>query len=386
MAKQRGHNEGTISQRKDGRWEARVSVGYKDGKHVSKCIYGKTREEVASKMVKALGDLQTGLSLPDEKVTMQNFLETWLENTAKGRLRPSTFKRYGDLIRLHVVPHIGQIPVGKLTPQRLQRLWADLQGRGLSPATVIQIRAILRTALNQAVKYSLTPKNAASLSEPPKKKPFKPTFLDPDQAEKLLQASKGHALEALVTLALTTGMRIGEILGLTWGDIDFDKRCLKISRTQQRVGRELITSEPKTERSARTIPLTEMACNALAYHKEMQIALLRTAIGEGRVMSGRVFTNEKGKPVENGTVLRQFKRLADQAGLPPMRLHDLRHSCATLLLFKGVHFRVVMEILGHSTIAMTMNVYSHVVPRIAREAADAMDTLFTGPKESNSAS
>lgn len=270
-----------------------------------------------------------------------------------------------------------------LTPQHLQRLWSDLQTDGLAPRTVIQVRAILRTALSQAVKHSLTHRNVAALSDPPKATPFKPMFLDPKQAELLLTKAKGHHLEALVTLALTTGMRIGEILGLTWGDIDLEKRSLRICQQQQRVGKELLTVAPKTERSARTIQLTQMAVEALNRHRQTQIDELREGIDTGRVMTGRVFTNEKGDPVENGTVLRQFQRLVKDAGLPRMRLHDLRHSCATLLLTKGIHPRVVMELLGHSTIAMTMNVYSHVVPAIAREAADAMDSVFSAPAASS---
>ena len=161
------------------------------------------------------------------------------------------------------------------------------------------------------------------------------------------------------------------------GDIDLDQKYISFKRLQQRVGNKLIKCDPKTEGSARTRPLTQMAVEALRSHKEWQAAEARQAMGNGRIMSGRVFTNEKGAPLENATALRQFQRLVNDAEMPKMRLHDLRHSCATLLLSKGVHPRVVMEILGHSTIAMTMNVYSHVVPEIARAAADAMDQTFS---------
>jgi len=381
MSKKRGQNEGSIVQRKDGRWQAQVTVGYKGGKQVRKAMYGKTREEVAGKMTKALAGLQMGQALPNQKITVKAFLESWLEGTAKARLRQSTYVRYKSLIDLHIVPHVGRIAIGKLTPHHLQKLWSDLQTGGLSPRTVIQARAILRKALNLAVRQGTTFQNVAALTDPPKAPKFKPAFLDAKQAEQLLTYVQGHKLEGLVTLALTTGMRIGEILGLTWGDIDLENKCLRITQQQQRVGKELITVEPKTERSARTIQLTQLAVDALIKHRQTQVDEIRSGFESGLVMSGRVFTNEKGAPLENGTVLRQFQKLVKDAKLPPMRLHDLRHSCATLLLARNVHPRVVMEILGHSTIAMTMNVYSHVVPQIAREAADAMDSVFA-PKKS----
>ena len=376
MAKKRANNEGTISQRKDGRWEARISVGYRNGKQVRKCIYGSTREEVNRKLVTSLAKVQEGQTLPDERITVEKFLDTWLEGTARARLRESTFARYKILIEKHVKPHIGKQPVARLTPVRVQRLWADLQKDQLSPRTIIQVRAILRVALNQAVQHGLAHRNAAALSDPPKMTQYNATFLDAKQAERLLASVKGHKLEALVTLALTTGMRIGEILGLTWGDLDLENKTLQVRQQQQRVGKELIVCSPKTKRSARSIPLTKVAVDALLVHRNAQTAQHRSGLDTGRVVSGRVFVNEKGAPLENGTVLRQFQRIVRDAGFPKMRLHDLRHSCATLLLSRGVHARVVMELLGHSTIAMTMNVYSHVVPEIARDAANAMQNVF----------
>ena len=353
-----------------------MTLGYRGGKQRRKSIYGKTRQEVAQKLSKALIDKRQGSIVADERLTLAAFLDSWLYGTAKSRLRRSTFVRYETLLRLHVLPSLGRIPVNKLSPQDVQHLIKDLLAAGLAPRTVIQVRAILRTALNQAVRHSLAQKNSAALSDAPKVPAFKPAYLDAVQAERLLAACKGHSLEAFVTLALTSGLRVGELLGLSWGDIDFDNRTLTVKRQQLRVGKEVIVCEPKTERSARTIPLTQMAIDALLNLKEWQISEHRADL-EKRVLSGRVFTNENGALLQSGTVLRQFQRLVAQAGLPKMRLHDLRHSCATLLLAKAVHPRVVMEILGHSTIAMTMNVYSHVVPEIVRDAADAMDSVFS---------
>lgn len=376
MPKQRGHNEGSINQRSDGRWEARIHLGYEGGKRKIKSIYGKTRAEVSRKMVAAQAEVQSGRTLPDEKVTVEKFLATWLDGTAKSRVRPNTLARYAVLVRSHIVPHIGRVPIGRLTPSQVQSLWQTLERQGLAPRTIVQVRAVLRTALNQAVRHGLTNRNCAALTDAPKVADHKSTFLDSKQAETLLEAFNGHKLEAFVTLALTTGMRAGEILGLTWGDIDFESRTLTIRQQQQRIGSELVLTAPKTDRSARTIPLTQLAVDALALHRRRQIELLAAIDGSPMILSGRVFVNERGAPLENATALRQFQRRVSEVGLPRMRLHDLRHSCATLLLSRGVHPRVVMELLGHSTIAMTMNVYSHVVPQIARDAAHAMESVF----------
>lgn len=374
--RKRGNNEGTISLRSDGRWEARVSLGYKGGKQVRKCFYGKTRQEVASKLSTAIADFKRGAILPNEKLTTQTFLESWLEGTARLKLRESTFSRYRTLVQLHILPTLGTCPLTKLTPAAVQALWSHMLDKGLQPRTVIQARAVLRSALNDALRQSLVTRNAAALSTPPKLTPHKPIFLNAEQAEQMLRAFQGHPLEALVTLALTTGLRVGEMLGLTWGDIDFEAKELRVGRQQQRVGKQIIVSEPKTKRSARSVALSRQAVEALKRHRDRQIVLLQSGIEVNKVVTGRVFTNEKGGHLENGTVLRQFQKECARFGLPRMRLHDLRHSCATLLLSRGIHPRVVMELLGHSTIAMTMNVYSHVVPDLARGAADAMESIF----------
>ena len=384
MSKKRANSEGTISQRPDGRWEARICFGYEAGKLKRKSFYGKTREEVSKQMVTALAELNAGRTLPDEKVTLENFLESWLEGTAKARVRTSTYRRYRTLIKNHINPHVGKIPVGKLSPQQAQRLWTTLQKADLSGRTIIQVRAVLRTALNQALRHGLTNRNSAALTDAPKPSQFEHVYLTADESKALLEAAKGHKLEALITLALTTGLRMGEILGLTWNEIDLEAKQLRVSQQQQRVGDELVLIEPKTSKSKRSIPLTQIAVDALKSHRQHQIDLHRVDSGRDRIVSGRVFVNERGAPLENSTALRQFYRLLDKSGLKRMRLHDLRHSCATLLVSMGVHPRLIMELLGHSTIAMTMNVYSHVSPEIARQTATAMESMFA-PKAANDA-
>lgn len=387
MGKRRGQNEGSISLRKDGRWEARVTVGYKSGRQRRKCIYGKTRQEVSRKLSSLLTDIERGLPVTDDKQTVRAYLEHWLAFTAKSRIRERTFTRYGELLNRHVIPAVGSLALTKLTPQRLDQLWSQMADGGLSPRTVTQARAILRSALNTAMKHGLVPRNASALTSAPRVERHQATFLTEEQAVALLKSAHGHPLEGIVCLGLLCGMRMGEILGLTWADIDLDSKRLTIQRQQQRVGSEIALVDTKTGKSVRNIELPAQAVAALKRHRDRQSTNVRPAAGERWIVSGRVFTNETGGPLENGTALRQFHRLLEAAKLPKMRLHDLRHSCATILLARGAPARDVMELLGHSTIAMTMNVYGHAMPNAMRNAASIMEkALAAKPAQTSSVS
>lgn len=373
--KRRGQNEGTISQRKDGRWEARITTGYRNGKQVRKCIYGKTRQEVADQLGEYLIKVRKGQSLPNERITVEAFLLEWLDTAAKSRLSLRTHLRYAELLKLHVIPTLGRTPVARLSANQVQVLITNLN-KTLSARTVVQVRAVLRTALKHAIRYGLAYQNAASMADPPRVDKFTPVFLDEAQAKALLVAVNGTSLEALVTLALTTGLRMGEILGLSWQDVDLANDRLHVRRQQQVIGGKPMLTDTKTAKSDRYVDLPKIASEALERHRLRQILEEMPAAGGEWVGSGRVFCDTKGGPLLNWNVLRQFHRVCAQANLPKMRLHDLRHSCATILLANGVHPRIVMEILGHATIAMTMNVYGHAMPSVLKDAAGTMNNAL----------
>ncbi|MDP9373215.1 MAG: site-specific integrase [Chloroflexota bacterium] len=382
MAGRRGHGEGSIYQREsDGKWCAVVDLGYVNGKRKRKVIYGTTRKEVAEKMKVTLRDQQQGLPVAVERQTVAQFLDRWLEEVVKPNRRPRTYDSYAQVARLYLVPALGRHQLSKLAPEHVQAMMNDLllrggkAGQGLSPRTVQYTRAILRKALNQAVKWGRVPRNVATLVDAPRAKKAQIKPLTREQGQRLLATISGHRLEGLYRVALSLGLRQGEVLGLRWEDVDLDAGTLRVAvAVQRRKGvKELV--EPKTEQSRRTLPLPAVLVAVLRAHRVRQLEE-RLAMGERWHEQGLVFPSTVGTPLEPRNVTRHYKQLLKRASLPDVRFHDLRHSCATLLVAQGVHPRLVMEYLGHSQISLTMNTYAHVLPEAQREVASLMDTLF----------
>lgn len=376
---QRGHNEGSIYRRDDGRWVASVTLGYEGGKRKRKSFYGETRREVQEQLTKALRDLQQGLPIANERQTVAEFLERWLAESVKGKREPKTYASYAQLIRLHLSPELGRIVLAKLSPQDVQDFINRKQAAGLSPRTVQYLHAVLRAALNRALKWGLVPRNVATLVDVPtvRRKPMR--FLPPAQARCLLDAIQGDRLEALYTVALAIGLREGEALGIRWQDVNLETGILTIQVGLQRIDGKLQLKNLKTEHSRRSIALPKFALAALRAHRARQLEE-RLQAGELWEEHDLIFATALGKPLDSRNVVRRFKRALRQAGLPDQRFYDLRHTCASPLLVQGVHPRVVMEILGHSQISLTMNTYSHVAPQLQEEAAQRMDDLFSGSR------
>lgn len=274
-------------------------------------------------------------------------------------------------IRTHVIPAIGTIPLARLTPIDVGRMLREAPTRtprGLAPRTLAQTRAILRAALNDARRMGLITRNVAALAAlPVKVEDYEPVFLTPDQAAAFLDLVKGDRLEAFYTVALALGLREGEALALTWDDVDFARRTISVRRSLQRVkGGGLQALEVKTRRSRRTVPMPDVVERALREHRTRQL--------RDRIASGYVFTTTIGTPLSASNVVRRsFDPIRKTLGLPRLRVHDLRHSCATLLMAQGVPARVVSDILGHSQVSVTLNTYSHVLPAMLNDAAKAMD-------------
>jgi integrase len=381
MATRRGHGEGMIRQRKDGLWEARIDLGWKGEKRDRKSFYGKTRREVAEKLKTALADQQKGiLPAKSARQTLGQYLTDWLQNSVKPNVRSKTHASYKQLCDLYIRPKLGKVQLSQLSPQDIREFLNELSqrqgqrtGKPLSARTVQYCYAILRRSLNEAVKLNLIARNPVTVLDAPKSLKTEAKYLTPDQARTFLSSVKGERLECLYTLAITLGLRQGELLGLTWDSLDADKGVLTVSKALQRVEGKLQFVEPKTARSKRVVVLSNAAIMALKTHRVRQL--------EERLLAGSkweehnlVFPNTEGKPYDAGNM--EFHKALDRAGMPRINFHSLRHTCASLLLAQGVHMRVVMELLGHSQIAMTMDLYSHVVPELKREAADRMDALL----------
>ena len=372
----RAPHEGTIRRRGDGRWESAVHLGYRDGKRIRKSFYGKTRREVQQKLVVALRDLQRGVAPTDDRRTTGQLLDRWLEDVAKATVRPRTFVSYSQTVRLHLRPTLGRAPLSKLSPQQVQALLNSKLTSGLSPRSVGIIHAVLRRALNQAVKWDLVPRNVATLVQPPRAPRAEITPLTPDQARVFLDAVRGDRLEALYSVGLALGLRQGEVLGLAWTDVDLEAGTLRVAHALQRVNGRLELVEPKSRSSRRTIPMPATVARALRVHRSRQLEE-RLAAGPRWRESDLVFTTSTGTPIDSRNVTRRFQAALERAGLPQLRFHDLRHTAASLMLAQGIAPRVVMETLGHSQISLTMNTYSHVVPALQREAADRMEAVVS---------
>jgi len=367
----RANGEGSIYQRKDGRWSASLSVGRGKRKH----FLGSTRAAVNKRLIAAMKSRDDGLPVVDERQTVAQFLGSWVAEKQTSA-RPGTVRGYESKIRIHIVPALGTITLAKLTPQRLQTFFNERLASGLAPQTVHHIRAILRASLADAVRWGLVVRNAAELVDPPRVPHDEIRPLAPAEAQALLAAATGNRLEALYSVALALGLRQGEALGLRWDDIDFDTGTLRVSQSLQRINKSFEFVEPKTARSRRTLALPSIANNALRAHRTKQLEE-RLAAGPMWEEHGLVFTRANGKPLHGSNVTREFQRMLEQAGLRRLRFHDMRHACASLMIAQGVHPRVVMETLGHSQIGITMNLYSHVLPEAQRLAAAQMDAVLT---------
>lgn len=371
----RANNEGSIYQRQDGRWAASLTLGYVGGKRKRKTLYGATQREVREQLATARHAQQQGLPATNDRLTTGQFLTRWLEESAKPTIRPKTYASYAQLIRLHLAPELGRIPLAKLGPQQIQEFLNRKLASGLSPRSVQYLHAVLRAALNRALKWGLVVRNAATLVDAPRIRRPDIAAMTPEQARSLLAAVHGDRLEALYTVALAVGLRLGEALGVQWPAIDLENGTLTVRTALQRVNGALQLVEPKSASSRRTVVLPQVAVEALRAHRTRQLEERLLAGGRWQE-SGLVFTTTEGKPLDARNVFRGFQRLLARAGLPHLRLHDLRHGCATLLIAQGVHPRTIMEILGHSQISLTMNTYGHVTHALQRDAAARVDAVF----------
>ncbi|MDQ2905467.1 MAG: site-specific integrase [Chloroflexota bacterium] len=361
----RGNGEGSIYQRSDGRWTASITLEGEGRRR--KSFYGKTRKEVQEQLKVALREQQQGMLMTTPQQTVEQFLTQWLEDH-KAALRIRSYERYGELVRLHIIPVLGYHQLQKLTPQHVQAFYTKKLKGGLSSTTVNGLHAMLHKALDDAVRYNLIARNVCDAVSPPRRVHYEIQPLSMEQAQQFLAIAKGHSLEAIFVLAITSGMRRGEILALKWQDINFSQNTLQVRRIFTRQpGNRYIEAEPKTEKSRRSILLALIVVTLLKQHRARQ---LEAKLKAGSQWQDRdlVFCTALGTPLNPSKVVDRFKTLLKKGGLPSIRFHDLRHSAATILLSLGVHPKVVQELLGHNQISMTMDIYSHVLPGMQRDA------------------
>jgi integrase len=378
----RGANgRSTIIKRDDGRWHGYVSMGTKgNGTRDRRHISAVTRAAVVEK-VKALEAKRDAgvVGASGRALLVDEWLDYWAENIASVRVRARTLATYRTMIRLHLNPYIGKRRLDQLQPEHLEQTYKQLLDKGLSPASVLRVHRMLHRALKIAMQRDRVARNVATLVEPPRQeRPKTPEPLDVEECKRVLAAAEGLRNSARWTVALALGLRQSEALALQWKDIDFDRGTLSVRRGLHRVpGEGLVFTEPKTDCSRRTIAVPAPLVEALRKQ--------RVAQNEERLVAGSewddwdlVFAQPNGRPLDKHSDYETWIKLLNRAGVRHIRLHDGRHTAATLLLTAGVHPRVVMELLGHSQMRTTTDIYSHVMPALAQEAADRMaKTLWT---------
>lgn len=382
----RGQGEGTIIQRKDGRWAAAVDLGWSSGKRTRKWLYGTSRAEVAAKLTKTLRDLQQGIAPSDERVTLTACITDYLNDMeARKSAAHATLVRYRGILKNYIEPTFGHQRIAQLQPRHVREYQTELLRHGLSTSTIILHRALLSGALNQAVADGLIPRNVVPIVKPPKDESEpKGKSMEPEHARALLAASAGDALAVFYLLLLTAGLRTGEALGLRWRHIELARSdgpsLLRVQEQLQWQNGAPATVPLKSRRSKRTIPVPVVTTRALCARRELQQALF-AAQGRTWQISDLVHTTPQGDEVHKNTIIKQFHANLRAAGVPHYRPHDLRHTYGSLLMSQGVPLKTISDLMGHASIEVTANVYLHSLEGQVLDTADAIARALEGPAE-----
>jgi integrase len=354
-----------------------------DGKRKQKwhTVQG-TKKEAERKLTELLHSLDTGMYVPPSKLTVGDFLGKWLQASAKSTVSGKTFERYSEIVNRRWIPAVGSIPLLKLTPLRIQACYSEwlsdgrLDGKkgGLSAQTVLHHHRVLREALNQAVRWQLMPRNPADAVDPPKPQRKEMKALDATQMAWLLAVARGTRFYVPVLLSMTTGMRRGEFLALRWSDVDLVSATVTVNRSIEQTNDGVKFKSTKGKRG-RLVILPSIVVEVLNDHKVTQEAQKRL-LGCGYTDLGLICAKEDGNIWKPDTMTSDFGDLTDRAGLTGVRLHDMRHSHATQLLLQGVNPKIVSERLGHSTVGITLDIYSHILPGMQEQAATKIDSAL----------
>ncbi len=377
MAARRANHEGSLYQRSsDGRWIGAVRLGRDEhGVPRRKYVSGTSRSDVAKKLKVLQRQFDDGLLPRDGSITVATLVTRWTQDVIRHQVEASTLRNYDAIARCHLLPSLGHRRLGELTVLDVDHLLSRKRDEGLASSTVRRIRLVLAQCLEQAVRWGLVGRNVAALSRAPRAVRAEGRTLTPAQARHLLATLRGHRLEALFALMLATGLRRGEALGLRWTDFDRANGVVRVQRQLKREGAGLVTTDTKTFRSRRAVNLPTSIVAVLLEHEGRQ-HLERRRRGPDGVDTDFVFTTTKGTPIDQRNFYREFRRVCETAGLGHWHPHELRHSAASLMLAQGVPLHVVSQVLGHSSIRLTSDVYGHLLEPDRASAALAMDEVL----------
>jgi len=376
--------KGHIRKRGERSWSIVVDLGRgPDGKRKQKwhTVHG-TKKDAERELARILHELDSGVYIEPSKMSVGEYLEHWLDAYAKTSVSPKTYERYAGIVRKNVVPQLGHIQLTKLQPMQVQKFysWSLQHGRlrgsgGLSEQSVVHIHRVLRKAFRQAVKWQLLGRNPIEAVSPPRVSHQEMRVLNPAEIEKLLVVLDDHPMRVPVIVALATGLRRGELLALRWSDVDISHRKLTVTRSLEQTKDGVTVKEPKTPHSRRTISLPEWVITPLKMHhvdQERRELVSTHALNEGDF----VFPNEDGEMWSPDRFTSLYRSAVRGSDFQDLRFHDLRHTHATVMLLANVHPKVVSGRLGHSTVAITLNTYSHVLPSMDEEAAGRLDAAL----------
>jgi len=377
MAKRRGRGEGTITQRADGRWQPRVDMGRSEtGQRLRKVVYGATRGAAGNKLNALLGRSVSGELLTTSTPTVASWLKDWFA-THRDDWRPSTQRVYRIAIDQWLVPALGTVRLEALKPAAIQ-CWINRATADGASVKVVLAHTVLRSALKWAMTQRVMTFNPAALVKLPRPVHRRASPLSSDQARKLLEFAGDHRLGGMFVLSLTTGLRIGEVSGVSWADVDLTRGVLRVRQQVQALGKGIIPFAPrKTASSRRTLSLPAIAGDALNARRKAQLEeRMRAGADWQGSADDLVFPTEQGRMLQHSTVRKVLSSTLKAAGLDAVKFHTLRHTAATLLLTDGTPLFDVSRILGHAQISTTADIYGHLVPEMTAGAASRMDVLL----------
>lgn len=354
----RNKGEGSIYySRSEKTWVGKITLP--DGRRLQK--RNKDKAVISDWLLEQRKAISEHRIIPDSNITFNEFADRFLADVAKHTMKEKTYVSYEGYLRLHIRPDLGRLKLNAITPAHIQRLYSKKLSSGLSSKTVHHIHAYLRRVLNEAVKWELIYRNPCDSVTPPRVEKRPPAVWSVDEAQTFLRATAEHRWHAIYLIALTTGARRGEILGMEWKNINWNKGTITIEKTVVEVSGVATVTSPKTAKSRRTITLPAVVLDLLK---------------DNPIKEGFIFESEAGTPVHPRNLLRHFYSVLDTLDIPRIRFHDLRHTCATILLQRDVHPKKVQELLGHSSITLTLDTYSHIIPGVDDQIATEMDEVF----------